>query len=182
MNFASLRTLFGHLGLSSGRSTKRVAKPRNGWGIETEKLEDRALLSAAGKCAAMADGAVAAEVAKSHSKKVEIPNVSGIYTVTVNVPQTPQGPVTITDDVDFTQNKKVITGNLTAQGASADIVGKLKGKGLTHAKVTATITFSGLTFKAKFDVTYTNQYNNFTGTTQAPVVGTISIAGARLNA
>lgn len=174
MSFGSLRSLFATFGMTPA-STKRVAKARNGWGIETEMLEDRALLSAAGKCANMADPNAAAEVAKVQGKKVEIPNVGGSFTVQITSPQTPLGPIDVTDsDVNFTQTGKKVTGNFEGEGATAGIVAKLKGKTLNQALVKATVNIFGQSFTAKLTVTY-DSADHFSGNATIKKFGNIVI-------
>lgn len=175
MNFANLRTVFGNWGLGSARSTKRMAKARNGWGIETEKLEDRALLSAAGKCANMAVGADVATIGRSHGKAVEIPNVAGNFTVRITSPQTPLGPIDVSDtDVNFTQTGRKVTGNFNAEGTTAGITAKLIGSTLTDAKVKAVVNIFGQSFTAKMIVKYDTP-NHFSGNATIKKFGNIVI-------
>ena len=168
--------LFGQLRLASKRPVKRIVKSQNGWGIETEQLEDRALLSATGRCAAMADSGVVADVARSHSKAMEVPNVGGLWSVSVA-----SGELPFSNNVNFIQNGKVVTGSYSSQGATVDITAKLKGPGLTQAKVAATVHFSGQTFNLKgIQVTYSNNFTQFDGSKSFPSIGLVTVHGTRV--
>ena len=172
MNFQSFRTLFSHMGFRAA-AAKRTAKVRNGWGIETEKLEDRALLSA-GKSNVPADVHVAS-AGKSHGKAQEIPNVAGNFSVNITASDTPLGDIDVTDSsVDFAQTGKKVTGNFSAEGATAGIVAKLKGDGLTQALVKAKVNIFGQAFTAKMTVTY-DSVNHFSGNATIKKFGNINV-------
>jgi hypothetical protein len=174
MNSWSFSAMFGNWDLATSRRLKRTPSIRGGWGIETEMLEDRALLSAAAKCGAPSD-AQFATAGKAVGKAVEIPNVGGNFSVQLTASNTPFGDIDVTDDsVDLTQNGKKLSGSFDAEGATASFRAKLRGTSSTEALVKATVNISGQTFKAKFAVTY-DSTDHFSGQATIKKLGSIVV-------
>ncbi len=98
------------LGFRTTQASRRVAKARGNWGIDTERMESRALLSAAGGLQP-----VAAEVAVAHSKaSFSYPSVAGNWTVTGDA----------SGDATLTQTKNKVNATITAMGLDVSMKGK----------------------------------------------------------
>lgn len=103
------------LGFGNVQARRRIAKPRGNWGIEAERMESRALLSAVGLAP---ETPVAAEVAtESPRASFTYPNVAGQWHVTG------EG---IEGDVTMTQNNAKVTSNISIMGIDVTMKGKFK--------------------------------------------------------
>ncbi len=179
-----MRNLLSKLGLT-GQPAKRISKPRQGWGIQTELLEDRALLSAA-SCD-MADPHVKAHVSHATEKAmVTYPNVAGHWNVTVT------GQIQGTGTVDIVQtgkkhNKIVSTIHVTGFD-TFEIKGTFKAKTpFTLSGSSPKLEVPEFPIPVKLTLTINFPAGNpnpttFTGTVKAPFVGTVaSISGIQDN-
>lgn len=101
------------LGLETIQATRRVAKARGNWGTETERMENRALLSAVG--GRLHPAPLAAEVAAADPKaSFTYPNVAGNWTVTGDA----------SGDATLTQTKNKVNATITAMGLEVSMKGK----------------------------------------------------------
>lgn len=102
------KTLRNNLGWGNIQVRRRISKPRGTWGIETERMENRTLLSAAGRLHAHAP--VAADVAPAEPRAAfAFPNVNGKWHVT--------GQPFVSGEATFTQ-----TENQVAAAISGDLL------------------------------------------------------------
>lgn len=105
------------LGFGTEQGRRRIAKSRGNWGIETERMENRAMLSASGGLLAVAP--VAAEVAVAEPRaKFTAPNVAGHWVISGDV----------AGEATLTQNKNKVTAVITAEGINITVT-----KGFTNA-------------------------------------------------
>lgn len=172
-----MHNLLSKLGLI-GQPAKRISKPRQGWGIQTEMLEDRALLSAA--TCDMPDSDVKAHVSHAEQKRmaVQYPNVAGHWNLTIT------GQFQGTGTVDIVQsgkkhNKLVSTIHITGFET-------FQTQGTLKAKTPFTITASSprldvpeFPIPVKLTLTINFPQGNlnpttFNGTVKAPFVGTVA--------
>lgn len=175
-----MRNLLSKLGLT-GQAAKRISKPRQGWGSQTELLEERALLSAA-SCD-MPESAVVAHVA--HGKKampVVYPNIGGNWNIQVS------GEFQGTGSVAITQSGKKhnqIDTLITIQG-----LGTFGTHGTLSKKTpfeisgkTPKLDLPGFPIKVSLTVTISFPPGNlnpttFSGTAKAPFVGNVATLSA----
>jgi len=109
--FTSWRAI---LGLGNTQPRRRLVKAKGNWGIATEHLESRALLSATGS--AMIDPPVAAEVAFADPRaSFSYPNVAGTWSISGNGVE---GTATLS------QTKNKVEADLTFSGMPIHLKGK----------------------------------------------------------
>ena len=155
-------TLAGNLAATAASPAKRTPLGRNRWGLETEQLESRALLSASALHAD--DSALPAMIEAAVPRKAAaIQNVAGTWVVTGNG----LGKLTSLGDVEgtasFTQQPTKIIMEFSVDGidATATITLPLKGskttavikiEGLAAINVSGTVTKNNISFKGKVPV------------------------------
>ncbi|MDB5334668.1 MAG: hypothetical protein JWN70_287 [Planctomycetaceae bacterium] len=179
-----MRNLLSKLGLIV-EPAKRISKPRQGWGIQTEQLEDRALLSAA--TCNMPDPGVKAHVSHADQKAMAtFPNVAGHWNVTVT------GQVSGTGTIDVVQSgkkhNKITTTVHVAGVPTFETSGTFKAKTpFSLSGSSPKLELPGFPIPVKLTLTITFPAGNlnpttFTGTVTAPFVGTVAtISGLQDN-
>lgn len=162
------------LGLGNVQARRRIAKPRGNWGIETERMEGRALLSAVGGLAPEAP--VAAEVATETPRaSFAYPNVAGQWHVAG------EG---IEGDVTMTQTKAKVTSDISIMGISVHMKGKFTKAHPTELSGSTKVVNPMGGGKVKVDVHIQfGQGSNpttFTGEVTVPSLGvTINLTGSK---
>ena len=177
MSQISLQNLLCKIGLGEWFARKRLPKARNGWGNETEQLENRALLSAA-RCD-MSDPGTSAHVARVERKAaVQFPAINGTWNVTV------EGQFSGSGTVIITQSGKKINAQVSLEGLP-----QFEAKGTLKAKTPFTLNYKtpkleipgfpavSLTLTINFPAGNLSP-STFTGNVKAPVVGTVASLSA----
>lgn len=162
------------LGLGNIQARRRIAKARGNWGIETERMESRALLSAVGGL--VPETPVAAEVAtESPRASFTYPNVAGQWHVTGDE---------IEGDVTMTQKKGKVTSNISIMGISVTMKGKFTAAHPTELSGSTKVAnpLGGPKVKVDVHIQFAQGANptTFTGAVTVPSMGiTISLTGTK---
>ena len=156
--------LLGKLATTSSASTKRTPLGKNRFGLETEQLENRALLSAT----AMQDESLApaALVGAAVPRKVNVPqNVAGTWDLTGTGAGVLKSVGTQTGSAVFTQQGSTVVMTLSVAGleAKATITLPLKG-----SKASANVNIPGL---GEFPATGTASKNKLSLTGKTEIDG-----------
>lgn len=192
--------------LTSSKKRKRGISQRSSWGFETERLEERAYLSAVVEmgddspvvgelttddCLAVTantdtDAGTTAYAASESSfesskgvskKKAARPNVAGSWQVSANV----AGFGNLSGVLNVTQKKGKISASTSLQGVSLKLVGKLNKKSPTNLRGKATVSNipSVGTVTAPFEINYDAEFASFNGTASTDF-GNIAFTGTRV--
>ena len=174
MNYFNLQQLAFTLGLSEQPSAKRVVKKRSGWGIETEQLENRALLSASGRGAGNHE-AEAHVVGVNRRAPVQFPAISGTWNVTAT------GDFAGSGVVNITQNGKKVTSTIQIDGLGTfTATGTFRnGKPFELTSKTPRMELPGAPIKLRLTIAITFPQGNlnpttFSGQVKVPFAGTVA--------
>ncbi|MDB5391048.1 MAG: hypothetical protein JWM11_6694 [Planctomycetaceae bacterium] len=161
----------------SERPAKRVLRLRNGWGIETEQLENRALLSAANPNGVVehTDAADVGIVAPRKAQPVHFPSVQGTWNVTSTGEFSSSGTVTMT------QNGAKVTSVVAIEGLETfTLVGRFKKKSpneLTAKSPRIAVPDFPVDVRLSISITFPQGNlapTSFTGDVRAPFVGSVA--------
>jgi hypothetical protein len=110
-------------GVLAVQPNRRVLKVRSGWGIETEQLEQRALLSAANSSAALENPVADVSTVSRKATPTQFPTVGGVWNVTSTGEFSGSGTVTMT------QKGAKVTSVVAIEGLETfTLVGRFKKK------------------------------------------------------
>ncbi len=173
--------LIGNLGLTAGSAKKRVVRDGRRWGFASERLEDRALLSAAPAAAEIAQAnssvdtgdvepgedtaALTRKGAKSNAGKKQakaaLPDVSGDWLLTGIAVSGAfnDAPLTVTQTGKTGKN---IAGSATFTGGSFNFTGKLRPNGHMVGKAAIQLGENTLT-KQRYFLDFTDDFLTFSG-------------------
>ncbi len=173
MVFTAWEKLSRVTGLFSGQPRRRVQKLRGKFGIETELMENRALLSAAGGVCPVADAAVVGRAARASFTPPDVNNST--WTISGDA----------TGTAHFTQTKNKVTVDVEALGMSLTAKGRFKASAPNElhgtVRVPNPITGKGK-LAVKVDITFQNSPTpqTFTGGVSIAKLGvTLNVTGER---
>lgn len=136
------KKLCNSLGIGVMPVRRRVDKARGNWGIETERMESRALLSASGLGRGRARDLVSAEVSTVEPRaKFTPPNVAGHWTVSGDIDGT----------ADVVQNGTKLTATVNAMGLTIQTKGRFTNRSQNEISGTTRIA-NPITGKGKLAV------------------------------
>ena len=108
LTWAKLRNV---MGIGNVQARRRIVRAQGCWGTETERMENRALLSAASGLHALSHAT--AEVAAEPKAAFSYPNVNGSWHVTGDA----------SGDATLTQTKNKVVSNISAMGINVTMKG-----------------------------------------------------------
>jgi hypothetical protein len=168
-------------GVPAVQPTRRVLKVRSGWGIETEQLEQRALLSAANSSAALENPVADVSTVSRKATPTQFPTVSGVWNVTSSGEFSGSGTVTMT------QQGAKVTSVVAIEGLETfTLVGRFKKKSpdeLTAKSPRLAVPGFPIDVRLTITITFPSGDLNpttFAGDVKAPFVGSVaSLAGTK---